>query len=299
MFASRRNSSNLQDTVTVVAFVASAIFATMLWAQTHDTLAAVVAFPDTATFLEQVAEHQKKVEALLCQYTFTDKTTDYVLDKDGHVRSQHTDTYYVTPTVYEFFSLHISHDGKPVSQENLEKQMKKIEQRMKEDERKAQRNETIHPKDQMVLADIIARSDFTPIRWEQADGLKTIVYTFESKAANRSKGDLAERITGDLKGTMWISPEQKQVVRVEFASVSPITLGLLGTVKGFQGVAEQREVHGEFWGPTRQEYVANGRELLKGFRIRAVSEFSDYLKATTDVFQQIHSGSASTSASLE
>ena len=293
MCALRRNSSNLQDAITAVAFVASAIFATMLWAQNHDAPSAVVAFPDTAAFLAQVAEHQKKVEALLCQYTFTDKTTDYVLDKDGHVRSQHTDTYYVTPTMYEFFDLHISHDGKPVSQENLERQMKKIEQRMKEDERKAQRNETIHPKDQMVLADIITRSDFTPIRWEQADGLKTIVYSFESKAANRSKGDLAERITGDLKGTMWISPDEKQVVRMEFASVSPLTLGLLGTVKGFQGVAEQQEVHGEFWGPTRQEYVANGRELLKGFRIRAVSEFSDYLKATTDVFQQVHSGSAS------
>jgi hypothetical protein len=39
---------------------------------------------------------------------------------------------------------------------------------------------------------------------------------------------------------------------------------------------------------TRQEYVAEGRELLKGFRIREISEFGEYLKATTDVFQQIH-----------
>ena len=293
MFDSRRNFSNLQDTVTAVAFVASAIFATMLWAQKQDTPRVVVAFPDTAVFLTQVAEHQKTIEALLCQYTFTNKTTDYVLDKEGHVRSQHTDTYYVTPTAYEFFSLHISHDGKPFSQDNLERQMKKIEQRMKEDERKAQRNETIHPKDQIVLANIITRSDFTPVRWEQIDGLRTVVYSFAPKSSVCSGGSFTERIVGDLKGMMWINPDEKQVVRMEFSSVSSLNLGLLGSVKGFQGVAEQREGQKELWRPARQEYVANGRELFKGFRIREVSEFSDYLKATTDVFQQVHAGSAS------
>ena len=76
--------------------------------------------------------------------------------------------------------------------------------------------------------------------------------------------------------------------RIEFTSVSSLSLGLLGNVKGFQGVTEQRKFHGELWMPIRQEYVGQGRELFKGFRIRQVDEFSDYLKATTDVFQQIH-----------
>jgi hypothetical protein len=34
--------------------------------------------------------------------------------------------------------------------------------------------------------------------------------------------------------------------------------------------------------------------LIKGFRIHQVTEFSDYLKATTDVFQQVHSPNAVT-----
>jgi hypothetical protein len=291
MSAMRRNFSNLQGTVVALAFVAGAVFGTVLYAQSHDDPSSA-AFPDTAALMTQVVEHQKKVEALLCQYTFTDKTTDTMLDKEGNVRSRHTDTYYVTPTPYEFFSLHISHDGKPVSQDNLERQMKKIEQRMKEDEHKAQKNETIHPKGQIVLADIITRSDFTPLRWEQVDGLKTIVYSFAPRAASRPQGDLTERIVSDLKGRMWISSDEKQVVRIEFSSVSPLNLGLLGTVKGFEGSTEQQAVQKELWRPVRQEYVANGRELFKGFRIREVSEFSDYLKATTDVFQQVHSGSA-------
>ena len=89
-------------------------------------------FPDTDALISRVASRQKDVEALFAQYTFTDKTTVYTLDKNGAVHSQHTDTYYVTPTPYQIFTLHISHDGKPLSQQNLEHQEKEIEHKLKE-----------------------------------------------------------------------------------------------------------------------------------------------------------------------
>ncbi len=240
----------------------------------------------------EVAQDQKRIESLLSQYTFTDTTTVDILDKSGNIRNQHTDTYYLTPTAYEFFSLHVSHEGNAVSQKNLDEQQKKIEKRMKEDERKAQRNESIHPKSQMIFSEIIAQSTFTPLRWEQRDGLNTLVYWFEPKSTTPRRGNLSQRIAADLKGKMWISPDEKEIVRIEFSSVSPLSLGLLGNVKGFEGFTEQRKFHGELWMPIRQEYIAQGRELFKGFRIRQVDEFGDYLKATTDVFQQIHSPSA-------
>jgi hypothetical protein len=69
-------------------------------------------------------------------------------------------------------------------------------------------------------------------------------------------------------------------------------LGFLGSVKGFEGFIEQQKVHDEIWLPSHQEFVAQGRQLVAGFRIRQVDEFSDYLKATTDVFQQVHSSNA-------
>ena len=102
-------------------------------------------FPDTDTLMSRVASHQKDVEALLTQYTLTDKTTLYTLDKAGTVRSQHTDSYYITPTPHEVFTLHISHDGKPLSQQNLEHQEKEIERKLKADERKAQKNPNVRP----------------------------------------------------------------------------------------------------------------------------------------------------------
>jgi hypothetical protein len=275
---------------TAIAVALIAFFAPVLHAQNQGAQPANLAFPDTAQLITQVAQDQKKVESIVSEYTFTDKTTDYMLDKNGNVHSQHTDVYYVTPTAYDFFSLHVSHDGKPVSQENLDGQMKKIEHQMKEDERKAQKNEAVHPKGQVLFAEIIANSDFAPVRWDHINGLRTVVYSFQPKSASRPRGStFTDKIAADLRGKMWISPDEKEVVRIEFASVSSLNLGLMGSVKGFQGVTDQEKIHGEIWMPVRQEFVADGRELIKGFRMREVSEYGDYLKATTDVFQQVHS----------
>ena len=72
----------------------SAILATVLRAQTA-LPSADPPFPDTADLVAHVAQDQKKIESLLSQYTFKDKTTVYALDKNGNVRRQHTDTYYI------------------------------------------------------------------------------------------------------------------------------------------------------------------------------------------------------------
>ena len=248
-------------------------------------------FPDTDTLISRVVSHQKDVEALLTQYTFTDKTTLYTLDKAGAVRSQHTDTYYITPTPYEVFTLHVSHDGKPLSQQNLEHQEKEIERKLKADERKAQKNPNLRPKDTLLFADIILKSRFEPLKWEDVDGNPEIVYSFMQKSQPLRNGTSVDKIASDMKGKMWINPAAGEVVRMEFTSVSPLGLNFLVSVKSFQGVVDQRKVNGEVWLPSRQDFVAQGRQLVAGFRIRQVSEFSDYLKATTDVFQQIHSPS--------
>ena len=246
-------------------------------------------FPDTDTLISRVVSHQKDVEALLTQYTFTDKTTLYTLDKAGTVRSQHTDTYYITPTPHEVFTLHVSHDGKPLSQQNLEHQEKEIERKLKADERKAQKDSNVRPKDTLLFADIILKSRFEPLKWEDVDGNPEIVYSFMQKSQPLRHGTSVDKIASDMKGKMWINPAAGEVVRMEFTSVSPLGLNFLVSVKSFQGVVDQRKVNGEVWLPGRQDFVAQGRQLVAGFRIRQVSEFSDYLKATTDVFQQIHS----------
>jgi hypothetical protein len=281
-----------RHTRTVLSLLAGVVLGTTLVAQDASLHAAQSSFPDTEALVSRVAEHQKQVEALLTQYTFTDKTTLYTLDKTGSVQSQHTDTYYITPTPYEVFTLHISHDGKPTSQEHLERQEKEIERKLANYGRKAQKNPGARPKDALLFADIILKSQFNPLRWEYVGGTPMMVYSFAPKVQPSRHGSSDEKIAGDMKGTMWINPEAAEIVRMEFTSVSSLGLSLLVNVKSFEGFVEQRKVGGEVWLPSHQDFVAQGREIVQGFRIRQVSEFTDYLKATTDVLQQVHAPNA-------
>jgi hypothetical protein len=243
--------------------------------------------------MSRVAKHQKDVEALLDQYTCTYRTTLYTLDKAGLVRSQHTDVYYITPTPYEVFMLHISHDGKLTSQDNLQRQENEIERKIRSHERKAQKNPDAHPKNALLFADVIVNSEFNPLRWEDVNGAGVIVYSFVPKSRPVRHGNSDQKIASDIKGKMWINPEDAEVTRMEFNSAEPLGLSPLLHVKSFRGFIEQRKVKGEVWLPSRQELVAEGREVIvKGFRMRQVSEFTDYLKATTDIFQKIHSPNA-------
>lgn len=247
-------------------------------------------FPPTETLLAQVAQHQKEIENLFNQYTFTDTTTVYALDGKGQVRGQHTDVFYITPTPYQIFSLHMSHDGKPVSASDLKKQQNEIERKLRRYEQKMEKAGELHPKDTLLFSEIILKSRFTPQGWDTMHGKRVVAYGFEPKSAPQRTGSLEDRIAGDMKGKMWISPQDAEILRVEFSSSSPLSLGMgfLGSVKGFEGYVEQRKVHGEVWFPSHQEFVASGRQLVKGFRIRQVSEYTEFLKSSTDVFQQIH-----------
>ena len=299
---SRRHARiSVRAASTLTMLVATMLVALLLCAEgyTQGQTAQEVqnSFPETDPFITRVAQHQKDLESLLSQYTYTDRITTYTLDKKGQVRSQHTDTYYITPTAYEFFILHVSHDGKPVSQSDLQKQEKEIEHKIRQYEQKAQKPGEVHPKNDILFSDIILKSRFTPLRWDDIHGKRMMVYAFEPKSPPRRQGDLAGKVAGDMKGTMWISPDDAEIARMEFTSVSSLSLGLgfLGSVKGFEGFIEQQKVHDEIWLPSHQEFVAQGRQLVAGFRIRQVDEFSDYLKASTDVFQQIHSPNADAS----
>jgi len=265
------------------------LFGSLLVAQDMSYHLVQSSFPDTDRLMSRVAQHQKEVEALLDQYTCTYKTTVYTLDKAGSIRSQHTDIYYITPTPYEVFMLHINHDGKPTSQENLQRQENEIEHKLQSYERKAQKNPDARPKAALLFADIIGKSQFSPLGREEVNGTPTVAYSFAPKSQPVRRGSSDEKIASDMKGTMWVDLADAEVVRMEFSSAAPLDLSLFVNVKNFQGFIEQRKVSGEIWLPSHQELVAQGRELVKGFRIRQISEFTDYLKATTDVFQQIHS----------
>jgi hypothetical protein len=142
------------------------------------------------------------------------------------------------------------------------RQKNKIEHKIQSYERKATQNSDARPKVALAFGDIIVKSQFRPLRWEEVNGTPTVAYSFSPKSPRVRRGSSDEKIASDIKGTMWIDVMDAEVVRLEFSRAAPLGLRLFVNVKNFQGFIEQRKVRGEIWLPSHQELVAQGRALF-------------------------------------
>ena len=202
--------------------------------------------------LSLVTQRQEESQSQFKTYLFKDDATVYTLDKKGQLRHQRTETCYLRPSEQELFALHFGDNRKPT---------------------------------EVLFTDILGKSRLTPLRWESRKEQRVIVYAFEPKSLLKDHGNLGSRIAGNLKGTVWVSPADGGIVRMEFRSVSALSLGFLGSVKALDGFVEmQRTDHG-VWLPFHQEFVVQGKNVVlfvtgirysRSFRIRKVDELSSY-----------------------
>lgn len=122
-----------------------------------------------------------------------------------------------------------------------------------------------------------------------------IVYAFEPKSPPSSGGDLNGRIAGDMKGKMWINPEEAEVVRMEFASAA--SLNWLGpswqreTLRGLHRAAkDSRRYLGTkpsgVCGPGKATFF--GVPNPSGRRVQRVSQ-NDHRRLPADPCAQVYS----------
>ena len=85
-----------------------------------------------------------------------------------------------------------------------------------------------------------------------------------------------------IRGTLWISETDYQVIRAEGEMVEDMTYGwgVIGRLyKGSHALFERRRVNGEVWLPARTVFTGNGRAaLFRKFAVNSITTFSDYRK---------------------
>jgi len=202
--------------------------------------------------LSLITQRQEDIQFQFKTYLFKDDATVYTLDRKGQLRHQRTETCYLRPSEQELFALHVGDNHKPT---------------------------------EVLFSDILRKSRLTPLRWESREEQRVIVYAFEPKSLLKDHGNLGSRIAGNLKGTVWVSPSDGGIVRMEFQSVSALSLGFLGSVKALDGLVEMQRTEDGVWLPLHQEFVVQGKNAVlfvtgirysRGFRIRKVDELSSY-----------------------
>lgn len=255
--------------------------------------------PDLDAFLRSVRAHLRSDRLLQSQYTFNLKETEIQLDKQGNTKETHVDKYEVYPSLEEdltYLRL-ISKDGKPLSPEEIEKQDRKADRKFRERERELQKagideraqrlakEAEEKRKEDVVIDELFHLYDISMVRRDTIEGHAAILLEFRPRP--RYKPSTREgKILAKLAGRAWFCEEDQQLIQIEVELIDNLSfgLGLLARLnKGATGVLLRRRVNNEIWLPAEARFSGTARLLvLKGIRIKAISEFSNYKKFSVD-----------------
>jgi hypothetical protein len=253
--------------------------------------------PDFNTFAAQVKARLATDEERQSGYTFLERRIEQNVDGSGRTKNESLKVFEVYPGLpgEDRYRRMIEEDGKPVPADKLAKQDRERREEVEGYSRKladtAQRRKMTAEleKDRREfdkdVDDLFRVYDIRMVRREAIEGHQTIYATLtpkpKAKPLTRSGG-----IMRHFKAQAWISESDYEIVRVEIEAIDdvPFALGLLARLhKGTTAMYQRRKVNDEVWLPEKVTWTGSARVLLlKRFRVRGVSEFSNYRKFTVD-----------------
>ncbi|MEP6800820.1 MAG: hypothetical protein ABJC07_02700 [Acidobacteriota bacterium] len=246
--------------------------------------------PELAPFLKEVRSRLHSDEALLDQYTFTEKHTERDLDARGGVRKVKSETYEVYPSLEPGHTYRrlVEKDGRALDARELAAEDRKHEKKVADDgtseeveRRRAARLAQSRNREESGVQQVFRIYDIAVSGREILDGRPAIVLSFRPRQKVEASGRTG-RVLKALAGRAWIDEEDRQLVRVDAELVDNLSfgLGVLARLhKGSRASLLRRKVNGEIWLPAQARFSGSARLLLfKGLRLDALSEYSDYRK---------------------
>ena len=255
--------------------------------------------PDIPKLLAELQANEDKVEDILENYSFKQKTIKRELGKDGILRETETETYLLTFYKGNRIRRLVEKNGKPLSAKDQEKEDREVQDRVKDIEKKiakeeakaAEQTENGPPDEnsrRISIAEVLRASNLINPRRERLKGRDVIVFDFEPNPNfdyNNAKSFL--KFFGKTGGVMWIDEKDKQVARLEAELFDSFKVGggLLAKLrKGASFTLEQDRINDEIWLPTVADINLSVRVLLfKGVNVNQVIKSYDYQKFNTEV----------------
>jgi hypothetical protein len=156
------------------------------------------ALPDAKTFIEDFRKTLHTDRTLLGQYTYTEKETRITLDSKGKTNKTETNVYQIIRGAEDWrtYRRHISKNGVPLSDKELEKQDRKEQERVEKETRR-RANQSLKEregekakaerKEREVIDEVFAIYDIQLVRRETIEGISTILVTFKAKPGYKAK----------------------------------------------------------------------------------------------------------------
>jgi hypothetical protein len=269
-----------------------------------------VQLPDLKALFKEIDENQKAIDKIKENYTGTRSEEETEYDKNGKISKQERKEYTFFYLNGEEISTLVKKDGKALSESEQNKENEKTQKRIEEIQKKQAKKEAKEEKakeekakqekadgegkeakeDDPDIEVFLHVCQFVNPRRERFRGQDVLVFDFEPNPEYKAK-KLVEKVVQKLAGVVWIDEKAHDVARLEAYFVGDFRLagGLVANLqKGTSFVYEQAYVNNEVWLPTYEEAHVGVRVLLvKGFKVNAVTRYSDYKRFNVETLSTI------------
>ena len=242
--------------------------------------------PDMRQLLREVVAHQKQLDKVRENYTYSSLQTVQDVEANGQVKKTETaecEDFFVNGHVIERT---VKKNGQPLSGHDEAKETERITKLVE----KAQKT----PPDQALEGQTVSISrvleimDLRNPRRDNFRGRPTIVFDFVGRKDVKTHG-LAEDASKKLQGTIWIDETGRQVAHLEVSFIDNFKVGgglVASIAKGSNFRFDQAPVNGEIWLPTGGEGTVQARILLlKNVRQHFVERDYDYKRFRVETEQ--------------
>jgi hypothetical protein len=251
-----------------------------------------VQLPDLKALFKEIDGNQKAIDKIKENYAGTRAEEETEYDKTGKVTKHEQKEYSFFYLNGDEVSTLTKKDGKPLSEDEQRKENEKTQKEIQDIQKKAEKKEAKEEKakeegkekkedDDVGIEVFLRAAQFVNPRRERFRGQDVLVFDFEPNPEFKPH-KMAEKVVHELAGVIWIDEKAHDVARLEayFLGDFRIAGGLLANLqKGTSFTFEQAYLNNEVWLPTYEEAHVGVRVLLvKGFKVNAVTQYSDYKK---------------------
>ena len=243
--------------------------------------------PDIRQLMHEVQEHQKQLDTIRENYTYTSWQAVEDIDSAGTVKKQETGEYEEFFVNGHLIERKVKQNGRLLDEKEQQKETERVTKLVEKAE-KTPRDKALEGPSISVTR-LLEIMDVRNPRRENFRGEPTIVFDFVGRKDAKTHG-IAEDASKKLQGTLWINAADRQVVHLEasFNDNLRIIGGIVATVqKGSNFRFDQGKVNGEIWLPTGAEGVMQAKVLMvKNLRQRFAERDYDYKRFKVETQQQ-------------
>ena len=241
--------------------------------------------PDIRQLMVEVMDHQKQLEKVRENYTYTTSMKTESIDGNGKVTKTETEESEIFFVNGHRVERTVKRDGKPLNEHDAQKEQERVTKLVEKAEKIPQGQPLEGHDEQISVTKLLEIMQVTHPRREIFRGRSTIIFDFAGRHDAKTHG-MAEDASKKIAGTLWVDEKDRQVARMEahFTDNFHVAGGLLANIqKGSSFYFDQAPVNGEIWFPTGAEGQVAARVLLvKGLRQHILERDYDYKRFSVD-----------------